>query len=114
MTNNVFRPFAAQPAAPLVLDRMGRPIEVGDAIHIMGKSDVMWQVQQIRPLLDPRAPGGTVEVTLVAGFTPVVPAGQKCMDVLKVLSAAQTQRLQAEAEAQVETPQPPTTEEPPA
>lgn len=68
-------------------DRMGREIGPGDVVHILGKTDVMWKVTGVRPVLDKDAPPGLVEISLASAFLTGVQGGHPIPDLLKVFDA---------------------------
>ncbi len=70
-------------------DRNGRLIGEGDIVHLIGKGDVMWRVTSVKPVMDPKAPPGLVELALVAAFVTGVPGGQNVMDVIKCKDATE-------------------------
>ncbi len=49
-----------------VYDARGCPLTEGDAILTPPDKLVVWKVQEIKPILDPRAPAGAAQVTIIA------------------------------------------------
>jgi len=70
-------------------DRHGRQLQPGDVVHIIGKGDIMWRVQGVKPILAPDAPKGLVEISLIAVFMTGVPGGTPIADLLKVKDASE-------------------------
>lgn len=70
-----------------VYDRFAHPIQEGDVVHLLGKVDIMWRVQAVKPALGLAAPAGTVELQLVAIIHTGVPGGRPIADMLKVQDA---------------------------
>lgn len=71
-------------ASTAAYDRFGRQIQAGDAIHILGKFDIIWRVVHVKPILDPQVPPGTVEIALQAVMVSGVQGGALLGDILKV------------------------------
>lgn len=69
-----------------ILDRMGQPLKPGAVVVYETPSvlDVVWQVADVRPDLNPASPAGTVRVTLTTSVTVAVPAGTPVRNVLKI------------------------------
>lgn len=82
---DVFRTF--QPPVAAVLDKVGRPLSPGDAIFIMGKTDTIWSVYEITPVLDPKLPPGAMAIVLTSSYRAIVQRNTPLPDVLLVLSA---------------------------
>jgi len=87
-------PFAAWKKADQVspteaYDRNGRLLQPGDVVHIIGKGDIMWRMQSVKPVLAPNAPKGLVEISMVAVFMTGVPGGTPIADLLKVKDASE-------------------------
>lgn len=58
-------------------DRFGTPVQRGAAVIFKPEVDLVFQVLDTRPVLDPRLPAGLVDVTIqVAPFTLRMPANQ--------------------------------------
>ncbi len=90
-------PKLAAPLNPrIIYDRWGKSLDQGDVVHILGRTDVMWVVADIRPVLDPQAPPGTLIVSLQATLQIPVRGGVRLQDVLKQLDARQVAGLQAQ------------------
>lgn len=62
-------------------------------VHLLGKTDIMWLVRSVRPVMDPSAPPGTVELALEARFVTGVLGGRRITDVIKVMDAEETEAL---------------------
>lgn len=70
---------------PTVLDRLGRPLDIGDEVATALKTDnLIWQVLDMRPILDARLPANMVRVVLTAPFTLTVPANQLVSEIWRV------------------------------
>jgi hypothetical protein len=89
--SNPFNRFAKTEALSVsqTYDRFGRPLQEGDIIHLLGKLDIMWRVVSVKPILNPKAPPGTIEIQLHAVFVTGVPGGQLVTDVIKVKDASE-------------------------
>lgn len=88
-------PFAS--IVQTLLDRVGKKIDKGSAVYLIGKHDTIWQIHDIKPVLDPQAPPGVVEVTFIASYTAMVNPQVPIPDVLLVLSKAQQEQIQKAA-----------------
>jgi hypothetical protein len=49
-----------------VYDRFGRQIGAGDLVMLPMTGDIMWRVTETKPIMDPKAPPGLVQMTLAA------------------------------------------------
>ena len=86
------------PINALPLDRFGRPIQIGAMVAYHSPVDLVFQVANTRPILDPQARPGLVEVTLSVQFPVNVMARQPFIQMIVVVPA---QRLDAhESDAQ--------------
>lgn len=59
------------------LDRMGRPLEVGDLVLLRTETDIIFTVLSVVPVLDIKAPVGLMEATLTVTFPLRFPGGQR-------------------------------------
>lgn len=55
----------------------------------MGKTDIVWRVHEVRPLLNPDAPPGLVELIMTAAFITALPGGTPISDLIKVKDASE-------------------------
>lgn len=90
---------AAERAAqtlPQVGDRYGRVLQIGDRVHYNQSVDLLCEVLDIVPILDPRAPAGAV--TIVLGTT--IPLQTQARAVLgkvtRIWSAQEIAAMEAE------------------
>lgn len=67
---------------PAVLDRFNNPIPVGGMVIYHPPVDLVYQVVDVRPVMDPRAPKGLATVTLQVQFPIQVPFGHPNMQLL--------------------------------
>lgn len=93
-------------------DRAGRDLQVGDTVYLINTQGIDFRVQEVKPVLDPGAPAGLVQITFVAVFITGVPGGQPLGDVI-LLRRPQLQAAAASDEEQ-EGDQQPDPESPPA
>lgn len=56
--------LSSNPRVPV--DRFGQPLSPGDLVVYDPRSPVVYRVADIRPILDPKAPPGAMQVTLTA------------------------------------------------
>lgn len=85
-------PFAAwkktdQVSQSKAYDRNGRELGLGDTVHVLAKTDIMWRVVGVQPVLDPRVPPGTLQLQLTAVFITGVQGGMPILDILKTKDA---------------------------
>lgn len=67
---------------------------MGDVIHVLNKADIMWRLQKVAPVLDPKAPAGLVELHMVAVFVTGVQGGMPISDVIKTRDASEQPAVQ--------------------
>jgi hypothetical protein len=103
---------AATPLVVAIGDRMGRVLQPGDVCHVHMNTQVLFQLQDVTPMLDANVPPGTVKARFLGTVTLAVPGGQSLQDVLLVSRPApqvvttEAQNGQAPAEPE-ETPSDP-------
>lgn len=72
-------------------DRLGRILASGDLVVLLNQGTILWRVQETKPNLNPAAPPGLVELSLVAVFAQGVPGGTPIGDIVRVRSAGEEQ-----------------------
>lgn len=102
-----------------VLDRLAAPIRKGDLVIWQPPFDLVFNVLDVGPNLDPNVPPGVVRVVLQATVPLDVPAGQPQMKMIRVGSEKEPGHAQLDEIKPVEPPAPvaltdaPVVEEPP-
>lgn len=83
------------------LDRFGVPIRPGDLVTWRGPvtHDLIWEVRDVVPVLEPNVPAGVCRVTLICTSPVAVRAHQPEISMIRV------GRTQTAADAEAETPQ---------
>lgn len=77
------------------VDRFTQPIEVGKLCVYQPNPDIMlWEVTEVRPVLDPGAPPGMVRVTCATSITMVAYVSQPIRNLLIVGDKPGTQETQ--------------------
>jgi hypothetical protein len=66
------------------LDRFGQPLVVGSFVLYHPSVDLMFQVTEVKPVLDPRAPTGLVTVTLAVEIPITLKAGLAQMALVRL------------------------------
>ncbi len=88
MGNHKGNPFARGVRPDLAIecaDRFGHPINAGDVVAV-NKNDILtFQVQEIKPNLDPNLPPNTLTIRMQTNLTIVVPRQARIQDVMKVV-----------------------------
>jgi hypothetical protein len=104
-----------QPTVYDAYDEWGRAIGVGDYVILAQHGAVMWRVVQTRPVMNPQAPAGIVELTLTAVTALGIAGGQPQPGLIKVRDAGEylTEEQLAKFKAEVRGGGP-TGETPPA
>lgn len=69
-------------------DRFGVPIQIGTNVLFRPSFDFVYEVKDVRPVLDPNIPPGHVQVVLVSATTLTLPAGQPLMSMVCIGNAA--------------------------
>ena len=93
-----WKPRNGTAVAAQIYDRFGREIGVGDILLVSTEQIRFWQVQEVRPALEPGIPAGMVHLVLTAVFASAVKGGQAIGDLVKV------QDVGERSQAQVATP----------
>lgn len=78
-------------SATTLYDRHARVIGEGDVVHILGKGDVFWRIQDLT-LQMPRStqdPPMHLRVTMTAVIITGLPGGQPIQDIIKVKDASE-------------------------
>lgn len=70
-------------------DRLNQPIRPGQQVLFHANLDVVMQVLQVSPVLDPRAPQGIVEITVSATFKVQAMVGQPTPQVVIIAQPEQ-------------------------
>ena len=78
-----------------LLDRFGRPLYLGDLVTCTAPDLLNWEVRDIRPLIDPAAPPGLVEVQLMTSLRMQLPVGQPIVQIILAQSRAEREMQQA-------------------
>jgi hypothetical protein len=79
-------------------DRFNRPLVVGATVLLTPTHPLTYTVEKIDPVLDPRAPAGTIQVTITTVLTTLIAAGVPWPDATIVaLPAARPQAEQPPA-----------------
>jgi hypothetical protein len=89
----------------VALDRLGRPLGAGDLVTTNVASDLLWEVAQVTPVLDPTAPPNLVTVEMRTKFAVRVPAKRPVPELLQVRPAPQAAQSGPRAMVEV-TPAP--------
>lgn len=66
------------------VDRFGAPVTPGSKIIYRPEFDFVYDVLEIRPVLDPKAPPGWISVTMVTETTLTIPAGMVQMNMVRI------------------------------
>jgi hypothetical protein len=80
MSKSPFRPFKSLPARPpsIAIDRLGKMIEPGHLVMFNSPEDLIFEVADVRPVLNPGIPGGqqAIQILLRAEFPVMFLAAQ--------------------------------------
>ena len=77
-----------------ILDRHGRPLNLGDLIVCTSPDALNWEVRNLRLVTDPGIPPGTVELLLVGSLRMQLPVDVPVVQVQLVLSKAERELRQ--------------------
>ncbi len=66
------------------LDRFGQPITAGTLVLYRSNVDVVFQVLDVKPVLDPRVPTGAVTLVLAVEIPLTVPVRQPIVTLVKI------------------------------
>ena len=82
------RAIQAGDARVFPVDRFGAPVTPGSKIIYRPEFDFVYDVLEIRPVLDPKAPPGWISVTMVTETTLRIPAGMVQMNMVRIGTTA--------------------------
>lgn len=68
----------------LIFDALNRPLHEGDAVLITTRSPMIFRVMKIAPVLDPSAPAGLLQLSLLCMATYTPKGGQALGEVMRV------------------------------
>lgn len=102
--------FAAAVAANQVVprDRFGVPITAGRLVMYRPNADMVFQVADVSPVVDPRMPTGMVTVMLTIQAPITIPVGKPIINMIVI----GTQALPTDAPAETPPVDPPPTDPP--
>ena len=88
-------PFAKSSVVDLgatVLDRLHRPLDPGDEVLVTGidLSQMLWKVQTIGPVVDPRAPSNAVRILMLSPLVLLVRAREPSGNLMRVRTQEET------------------------
>lgn len=68
----------------IVFDALNRPLHEGDAVMLSTRSPMIFRVMKIAPVLDPSAPAGLLQLSLLCMATYTPKGGQALGEVMRI------------------------------
>lgn len=94
-------------------DRFGAPVTPGSHILFRPTYDFVYEVLDVKPVLDPNAPPGMINLVLASETTITIPAGTPLMNMVRLLAGPEASTSEPVPSAQGDG-DPGHEEEPPA
>lgn len=75
----------------MIKDAMDRVLHLGDKLMITTGQPALYTLVDVQPVLDPRAPKGTVQVTLQSTLPMMAKDGQRLPGFVRIMTVAEQQ-----------------------